>query len=281
MKLNAVDSMKFKKLQRRLGVPRVVVVGTLELLWMATAKNARRGDIGRFSNEEIAIECDWEGDPDQLVESLVETGWVDRSENYRLVIHDWHDHAPGFIKAWITNQNTTFATAENTVSGESTRDGPRASSSDEPRDGPLDEPRDGPSARANQAKPIQAHSSQSNSSQSKPCRPRSDLVFVWGEVQERLRSVGVASFHKTTMAAQENGYTPGQAMELIDHWSAIRDQYERAGKPNPRPLVARLTRVSPKTPTEQGWAPPGHRGGGGGASLMAQIRRLEEQEANP
>ncbi|MEO2014043.1 MAG: hypothetical protein ABGZ53_06695, partial [Fuerstiella sp.] len=64
MKHSTPDSMKFKTLQRQLGVSRVVTAGTLELLWIATLNNAKRGDIGRFPNEEIAIECDWAGDPD-------------------------------------------------------------------------------------------------------------------------------------------------------------------------------------------------------------------------
>lgn len=89
MKHSTPDSMKFKKLQRRLGVSRKEVVGVLELLWIATQTNARRGDIGRYTNEEIAIECDWEGDPDHLIESLVESGWLDPCDRHRLVVHDW------------------------------------------------------------------------------------------------------------------------------------------------------------------------------------------------
>jgi hypothetical protein len=106
------DSMKFRKLQRRLGVPKVIVVGTLELLWLATQKNAKRGDIGRFTNEEIAIECEWELDPDELIEALVETGWLDRSKEHRLTVHDWPQHAPRYIHAWVKSQNTTFAVGD-------------------------------------------------------------------------------------------------------------------------------------------------------------------------
>ncbi len=109
MKHSTPDSMKFKKLQRRLGASRVVTAGTLELLWIATLNNAKRGDIGRFSNEEIAIECDWTGDPDELIGGLVGAGWVDESTEHRLVIHDWPEHAPRYIHAWIKSQGTTFA----------------------------------------------------------------------------------------------------------------------------------------------------------------------------
>lgn len=106
--------MKFKKLQRRLGVSRKEVVGVLELLWIATQTNARRGDIGRYTNEEIAIECDWEGDPDLLIESLMESGWLDPCKRHRLVVHDWQDHAPRYVHAWVKSQKTAFATAVTT-----------------------------------------------------------------------------------------------------------------------------------------------------------------------
>lgn len=98
MKHQVPESLKFRKLQRRLGVSRVVTAGTLELLWIAVQKNAPRGDIGRFDNESIAIECDWEGEPDELVEALVETGWLERCSQHRLVVHDWHEHAPYWVK---------------------------------------------------------------------------------------------------------------------------------------------------------------------------------------
>lgn len=101
MKHSVPDSLKFKKLQRRLGTSRVVTAGTLELLWIATQKNAMRGDIGRFTNEEIAIECDWDGDPDELVTALVDTGWLDESDEHRLVVHDWLEHCPKYLKAAV------------------------------------------------------------------------------------------------------------------------------------------------------------------------------------
>lgn len=111
MKHSTPESMKFKKLKRRLGLSTVVTVGTLELLWLATQKNAKRGDIGRFSNEEIAIECDWNGDPDELVEALIDAGWIDRCQVHRLVIHDWHEHCPTWITGNLKSQKISFAIA--------------------------------------------------------------------------------------------------------------------------------------------------------------------------
>ena len=113
MKHQVPECMKFKKLQRRLGVSRVIVAGTLELLWVTTQKNTPKGDIGKFTNEEIAIECDWEGDPEMLVESLIESGWIDRCETHRLVIHDWEQHAPGWIRRQLARHKQSFVTPSN------------------------------------------------------------------------------------------------------------------------------------------------------------------------
>jgi len=104
MKHSTPESIKFRKLQRRLGLPRYAVAGLLEMLWIATIKNAPRGDIGRFDNESIAIECDWEGDADEFVAALVDAKWLDRCAENRLVVHDWADHAPYFVRGIASRQ---------------------------------------------------------------------------------------------------------------------------------------------------------------------------------
>lgn len=89
MKSGTTELLKFVKLQRRLKESKRGVVGLLECLWLATAKNCPRGDIGRFSNEEIAILCDYEGDPDELVSAMIDCRWLDVDEDCRLIVHDW------------------------------------------------------------------------------------------------------------------------------------------------------------------------------------------------
>ena len=114
MKPNTPDLMKFKRLQRRLSVSVAQLVGHLELLWIATAKNAPEGDIGRFQNEDIAIACHWDGDPDLFISALVECKWLDESDEWRLVVHDWDQHAPSWVvgnlarhgRKTVTNKNS-------------------------------------------------------------------------------------------------------------------------------------------------------------------------------
>jgi hypothetical protein len=46
---------------------------------------------------DIAIACDWDGDPGTLVTGLVEAGWLDQMPDGRLLVHGWHEHRPRFV----------------------------------------------------------------------------------------------------------------------------------------------------------------------------------------
>lgn len=108
MKSNTPDLLKFRRLMRRLNESKRGIAGLLELLWIGVAKNCPEGDIGRFANEDIAILCDWEGDPDTLIEALVDCGWVDQCDEYRLVIHDWETHCPTYVRGVLKRHNRDF-----------------------------------------------------------------------------------------------------------------------------------------------------------------------------
>lgn len=114
----ARQSPKFIKLIRRLRqhVPpdsfmseESVAIAILERLWHATASGAIRGDIGKFDNDVIAEACGWKGDADALVEILVDCRWLDRCDEHRLLIHDWHIHAPKHVKGNVKKVGGFFA----------------------------------------------------------------------------------------------------------------------------------------------------------------------------
>ena len=77
MKREATQSVKFLKLKRRLRLSRWQAMGLLESIWDCAYSNAREGDIGRLSNEDIAACIEWDDDADELIGALVETGWLD------------------------------------------------------------------------------------------------------------------------------------------------------------------------------------------------------------
>jgi len=112
MKVNAVQHPKTLALKSALQTTLPTVVGHLELLWHFTAQHAPRGDIGKWSNAAISGACYWDGDADAFVEALITSGYVEQSEEFRLVIHDWPEHCPQYVRAALSKKGITFATSE-------------------------------------------------------------------------------------------------------------------------------------------------------------------------
>lgn len=134
MKAGTTESMKFMVLKSRLKLPKYVVVGLLESLWSLTARSAPRGDVGKFSNIEIAAWLEWDKDPDELIEAFIESKFLDFDDEHRLIVHDWHEHAPSYIKGNI--QKSGGFIVKNSV--------PKDAPNDIPKDSPKDMPRDTP-----------------------------------------------------------------------------------------------------------------------------------------
>lgn len=106
MKLGTTELPKFKRFKRRLKLSTWGAAGVLELLWNFTCRSAPAGNIGKHSNEDIALGIDWEDDADELVNALVECGWLDKSAEHRLVVHDWDEHCPTWIKGNNARRST-------------------------------------------------------------------------------------------------------------------------------------------------------------------------------
>lgn len=107
MKTGTESKLKFKKLQRLLGLPLWQATGVLESLWQCTVRNAPSGDIGRLSNEDVAFAIEWERDADELINALVECGWLDLCDKHRLVVHNWRIHCPDFVKRRNSKRSPT------------------------------------------------------------------------------------------------------------------------------------------------------------------------------
>jgi len=105
MKHLAINLVKFKALQKRLGhAPMCHVVGYLETLWIFAQLQARDGDLTKFTALEIAGWIEFPGDPDEFIESLVKTRWLDRIGD-RLLIHDWNEHKPNWLKGVVSRRD--------------------------------------------------------------------------------------------------------------------------------------------------------------------------------
>ncbi len=132
---SATDNPKFRKLVRRIrGLisdsfvsVEVISVGILERLWHATIRSAPKGDIGSLENEDIAEMVGWFRDADELIEILVDCGWLDTSDEHRLVVHDWHEHAPRFVKGNVARHKAEFASLKPSQ-GSSLKETPKGTS---------------------------------------------------------------------------------------------------------------------------------------------------------
>lgn len=122
MKASCPQSVKFLKLKRRLKIPQWQCVGLLESIWLIGQHSAKRGDIGKMSNEDIAASMEWDGDADELIRHLVECGFLDEHPEHRLVIHDWEEHCPTWVKGNIHRSGSSFAGDSKSEPKEATKD---------------------------------------------------------------------------------------------------------------------------------------------------------------
>lgn len=103
-----------KKLARLLKISRHEAVGLMTDLWEWTGEYASAGDIGSHDNHDIADGTGWEGDPDELIDALIEARWVDECAEHRLVIHDWSEHCESWVRKRLSRANKDFASVSPT-----------------------------------------------------------------------------------------------------------------------------------------------------------------------
>lgn len=83
--------IKTKRLARKLKISIPATIGHLHLLWWWAMDNLPDGRLTALEPEDIADEMMWNDDPNDLMDALEDTGFVDR-EGDELYIHDWHDY---------------------------------------------------------------------------------------------------------------------------------------------------------------------------------------------
>jgi len=109
MALRAVpEHPKFARLKKSLGISKFEALGLLEALWHFTGKFAPRGNVGKFSNEEIESWLEWNGEPGTAVMALIAAGWLDENPQFRLAVHDWKDHADATTKKYMGRTREGF-----------------------------------------------------------------------------------------------------------------------------------------------------------------------------
>jgi len=61
-------------------------------LWLTVAIDRPGGILTGWSAEDVADACSWEGDPLELVDAFVESGWIEYDEDGVMLVHDWREH---------------------------------------------------------------------------------------------------------------------------------------------------------------------------------------------
>jgi hypothetical protein len=86
-----------------LGIGRAQVIGHLHLLWWWALDYAQDGDVSAFGAVELAEAAAWEGNAEAFVTALLDCGpggrpgFLERTADGRLVIHDWWEYAGKLI----------------------------------------------------------------------------------------------------------------------------------------------------------------------------------------
>jgi hypothetical protein len=109
LKLEALDHPKTLHLASLLQVEIPTAIGYLELFWAFVAKKTPQGDVGKWPDGVIAHGSLWRGPACQFVEALVTARFVDVDTEHRLIVHDWAQHCPNWVRAKLKKDRVEFA----------------------------------------------------------------------------------------------------------------------------------------------------------------------------
>jgi hypothetical protein len=108
MKRGTPDHPKMLALASALDIPIHQAVGLLEMLWHFTARYAPIGDIGKWSDSVIANRLDWREDQSRLIQAFVATGWLEKNDKSRLVIHGWSEHSDDAVDKYLNDKGLLY-----------------------------------------------------------------------------------------------------------------------------------------------------------------------------
>jgi hypothetical protein len=110
MKRGTSRHPKTEDLAERLSIPASWATGILASLWDWAAEYAHHGNVGKYSNTIIAKAVTFPVErADELIEAMVLSRWLDRSEEHRVIIHDWPEHCEDSVHARLARAVQLFA----------------------------------------------------------------------------------------------------------------------------------------------------------------------------
>jgi len=101
------DHRKVRRLARRLDIEEAHALGLIVNFWLFSLSNWAHGFIDQ-DPDEIAHACTWKGDSTDLVDSMIDVGFIDNS-NGVWRIHDWDKYGGKYIKQVERNRDRAAA----------------------------------------------------------------------------------------------------------------------------------------------------------------------------
>ena len=238
MKHTATETLKFKRLVRELRTElgqlpidfETIAVGVLERLWHATIRDAKDGRIGaKYERDDIAEAVGWHGDSEVLCAVLVTSEWLDVDSDGTLVVHDWLEHAPSFVKA--VNSPKHNAPHKRKVPPSEPPSEPPSGAPSEPPSGPPSQPPPN-ITKHNITKPSSSNEEEGSS-------------WTWEKAKRVLQSCGLNAWSTAIRNARDNNLTPTDIRAIYEHWE--RQPTDKGA------LHWRLSNGLPGQPPEEGW----------------------------
>lgn len=271
MKSGTDSKLKFKQLQRALDLPLWQARGLLDTLWDFAVNNCPAGNIGRFTDDEIATGIDWRGDATKLIETLVSVRWLDRHETHRIIVHDWPEHCEDRVKTALAKAGELFADGSiPSMTRMTIKDRKKAVAKYRVKYGheAVENGRISEHAQERSETQENAYLTLPNLTLPNPPPPlRADDSgegeASWKLVLKELKAAGVNDAAAAVKDAKAHGLTPQHVLDLIAHFRTSPGAWEAGA------LYFRVRNGSPESASAEGWPPP----------AKAHVEKAKEREA--
>lgn len=277
MKIAARTHPKLYDLCDRLQCSRPAAIGYLELMWAGASEHAPAGNIGKFTDGAIAKWCDWTGDPADFVAAMVESRWIDEDAKHRLVVHDWAEHCPNWLKTKMRRMRLNFVNPTDSTYERSNEHSIERSV--EPTIEPANECSIEPSTEnsversTRHVTPRHATPRPATSSEREQQAERNR----WEMAMSAAAAAGFEHPRKPIEDCRERGVGVGEVEAVLDYWREHSREFAGPGA-----LSSKLSGMFPGQPVESGWPkrskpPPGNTDIG---SECTAVRAMADDELN-
>lgn len=103
-------AISFKGHRKRKRLRRIIgdrADGYLIDLWISTAIDCPTGILIDWDIEDISDASGWGGNPEEFVDALIDSKWLEKNKDNNYILHDWREH-----QGWVCNAPQRSASAK-------------------------------------------------------------------------------------------------------------------------------------------------------------------------